>query len=95
MYAQLLDGGVSSWRDSNGNEIDAIVTLRDGTWAAFEIKLNPRDIDSAAESLHRFAAKIDTTRHGEPSALGVITGTGHAGRRSDGVLVIPIATLGP
>jgi predicted AAA+ superfamily ATPase len=95
IYAQLLDGSVSSWRDSNGNEIDVIVTLRDGTWAAFEIKLNPRDVDSAAESLHRFAAKVDTTKHGAPSALGVITGTGHAGQRSDGVHVIPIATLGP
>lgn len=95
IYAQLLDGALSSWRDSNGNEVDAIVTLRDGTWGAFEIKLNPRDIDSAAESLHRFAAKVDTTRHGEPAALGVITSTGHAGRRSDGVQVIPVSTLGP
>jgi predicted AAA+ superfamily ATPase len=95
IYSQLLDGVVSSWRDATGNEIDAIVTLRDGSWGAFEVKLNPSDVDTAAESLHRFAAKIDTERQGEPCALGVITSTGHAGRREDGVHVIPIATLGP
>jgi predicted AAA+ superfamily ATPase len=95
IFAQLLHGTVSSWRDSNGNEVDAIVTLRDGSWAAFEIKLNPRDVDAAAESLRRFAAKIDPGVHGEPAALAVITSTGHAGMRPDGVSVIPIATIGP
>ncbi len=95
IHTQLLDGVISTWRDANGNEIDAILTLRDGTWAAFEVKLNPREVDTAAASLLRCAARIDTARHGPPSALGVITSTGHAGQRSDGVHVVPIATLGP
>jgi predicted AAA+ superfamily ATPase len=95
IYAQLLDGLVSSWRDASGNEIDAIITLRNGTWAAFEIKLNPRDIDSAASSLQRFANKVDTSKHGPPSALGVITSTGYGGQRADGIHVIPVSTLGP
>jgi hypothetical protein len=33
--------------------------------------------------------------HGEPKVLGVITSTGYAGRRNDGVHIIPISTLGP
>jgi predicted AAA+ superfamily ATPase len=95
VYAQLHRGQVDSWRDANGNEVDAVVTFRDNRWAAFEIKLNPRDVDSAAASLLTFAGKVDTDRHGRPAALGVITSTGHAGRREDGVHIVPIATLGP
>lgn len=88
-------GTVDSWRDSNGNEVDAIVSVADNRWAAFEVKLNPRDVDAAARTLLRFAANVDTDRHGEPTALGVITSTGIAGRREDGVHVIPIDCLGP
>lgn len=95
IYAQPLRGTVDSWRDSNGNEVDAIVSIRDNKWAAFEVKLNPRDVDKAAASLVRFASNVDKDRHGEPAALGVITSTGAAGRREDGVHVIPIGCLGP
>ncbi|MBB1512510.1 ATP-binding protein [Tessaracoccus sp. MC1627] len=95
IFAQPHRGTVESWRDSNGNEVDAIVSIRDNKWAAFEVKLNPRDVDAAAASLLRFAANVDRDRHGEPAALGVITSTGAAGRRDDGVHVIPVGCLGP
>jgi predicted AAA+ superfamily ATPase len=95
VYAQLHHGQIDSWRDANGNEVDAILTARDNKWAAFEVKLNPRDIDTAAASLLRFAATIDTRRHKEPACLGVVTSTGVGGRRPDGVQVIPIGALGP
>ncbi|OUZ11929.1 AAA+ family ATPase [Aeromicrobium sp. PE09-221] len=95
VYAQLLDARVDAWRDSNGNEIDAVVTAGSGRWAAFEVKLSPDAVDEAAAALLRFAANIDTSRHGEPSCLGVITSTGAGGLREDGVHVIPIGCLGP
>jgi predicted AAA+ superfamily ATPase len=95
IYAQPLRGEVDSWRDSNGNEVDAVVSLRGGKWGAFEVKLNPRSVDEAAAALLRFASNVDTAKHGEPSVLGVITSTGYAGHRPDGVHVIPITTLGP
>jgi predicted AAA+ superfamily ATPase len=75
IYAQPLAARVDSWRDSNGNEVDAV--------------------DEAARSLLRFKATVDTSRHGEPSCLGVITSTGAGGLREDGVHVIPIGCLGP
>lgn len=95
VYAQLLDGRVDSWRDSNGNEVDAIVTIGPNQWGAFEIKLNPAAVDAAAAALLRFANSVDTERHGPPACLGVITSTGAGGRRDDGVHVIPIGCLGP
>lgn len=95
IYAQLVDARVDSWRDANGNEIDAIVHAGPNTWAAFEIKLNPDAVDDAARSLLKFKENVDTSRHGEPSCLGVITSTGAGGLRDDGVHVIPIGCLGP
>ena len=95
VYSQPLGGVIESWRDANGREVDAVVTLPGGRWAAFEVKLNPLDADVAAASLLRFASSVDTARHGEPAALGVITSTGYAGRRPDGVHVIPITAHGP
>ncbi|WP_022917632.1 ATP-binding protein [Ruania albidiflava] len=95
IYSQPLDAQVTSWRDANGNEVDAIVSAGPNTWGAFEIKLNPDAVDQAAASLLRFAKSVDTSRHGEPSCLGVITSTGAGGLRDDGVHVIPIGCLGP
>ena len=95
VYSQPLGGVVESWRDANGREVDAVVTLPGGRWAAFEVKLNPRATDVAAASLLKFASSVDTIRQGEPTALCVITSTGFAGRRTDGVHVIPITALGP
>ena len=96
IYAQPLRGTVDSWRDSNGHEIDAIVSVRDNKWGAFEVKLGHDAVEEAAESLRRFATKVDTSRHGEASFLGVIISNGsYAYRREDGVHVIPIGCLGP
>jgi predicted AAA+ superfamily ATPase len=95
IYSQPMGGTLSSWRDSNGREVDIIVTLGDGRWGAFEVKLNPNEADAAAASLLNFAAAVDTSKVGEPSVLGVLTTTGPAHRRPDGVVVVPVTTLGP
>lgn len=95
VFAGVVDGVVQHYRDSDGLEIDAIVTAGDGRWAAFEVKLGQADIDKAAENLLAFAQKVDTSRVGEPSTLAVVTSTGYGYARPDGVVVIPAATLGP
>lgn len=97
IYAQPLRGTVSSWREAHGRkEVDAIVETPD-SWAAFEIKLTGDQsvIDTAAKGLVDFAADVDTSRHGAPAALVVLTATGGGGRRADGVHVVPITALGP
>lgn len=95
IYAQPLDARVDSWRDSEGHEVDAVVSVGPNKWGAFEIKVGPDAGDEAAAALLRFKANVDTSRHGEPSCLGVITSTGAGGLRPDGVHVIPIGCLGP
>lgn len=95
IYADPIDATVYHYRDSTGLEADAIVERRDGTWAAFEVKLGQGAIDDAAQNLIRVAGRIDTARHGPPAVLGVITGWGYSYRRPDGVVVVPIGALSP
>lgn len=97
IYAQQLRGTVASWREAHGRkEVDAIVELPGG-WAAFEIKLTGDQsvIDTAAKGLLDFSANVDTSTHGAPAVLAVVTATGGGGKRSDGVQVVPITALGP
>jgi predicted AAA+ superfamily ATPase len=97
VYAQPLGGELFHWRDNNDHEVDFVVVLDDGRWGAFEVKMNPGDVDAAAAALMRFAGKVDTgrSRMGEPAFLGVITTRALAHRRDDGVVIVPIGSLGP
>lgn len=95
VYAQAVEASVLQYRDNTGLEVDAVVEAPDGRWAAFEIKLGPGLVDEGAETLRKFAERVDTRRCGEPAALAVIVGTGYGYAREDGVGVIPIGALGP
>lgn len=95
VYADALEGTVYHYRDKTGLEADAVLVLNDGRWALVEVKLGLRQIDSAATNLKKLATKIDAAIEGEPSFLMVLTGTAAAYRREDGVVVAPLATLGP
>ena len=96
IYAQALDGKLFHYRDALGREIDAVVELPDGRWGAFEIKLGANQIDRAAASL--IALKRDMEKDATampPSIMVVICGmTSFAYTRPDGVMVVPITSLG-
>ena len=94
VYAQAMEGEVSYYHDENGLEADAIIQLYDGRWAAIEVKMgNQEDIDKAAGNLKKLLEKIDHEKTGEPAFLMVLTATGFAYRREDGVYVVPIGCL--
>lgn len=95
VYSEAFDARVLQYRDNTGLEVDAIVEVGDGRWAAFEVKLGPGQADAAARSLLRLAERVDTERMSAPSMLGVITGFGYGYMRPDGVAMIPIGALGP
>lgn len=95
IYGQSIGSKVFQYRDDKGVEIDAILDSGDGQWGAFEIKLGSGRVDQAAESLKKFADRVDTSKSGAPAVLGVIVGTGYGYTRKDGIAVIPIGCLGP
>ncbi|MDR1237879.1 MAG: DUF4143 domain-containing protein [Propionibacteriaceae bacterium] len=95
VYSQALGGTVSHYRDSSGLEADAVVTLPDGRWIVAEVKLAASQADAAAKALDRLVAKLDLSRSGAPVARLVITAGEYAYTRDDGVIVVPLACLGP
>lgn len=95
VYTQALDGDVFHYRDSSGLEVDLIIRLHDGRWAAVEVKLGSREIDEGATHLRVLREKVDTPRVGEPAFLMVVTGGEYAYRRKDDIIVAPLSTLCP
>jgi hypothetical protein len=93
IYAQANDGELYHYRDRNNLEADMIVALRDGRWAAMEVKLGSKQIDEAAANLIKLSEKVDSDKMGQPSFLMVVTGGEYAYRRADGVWVVPIGCL--
>jgi len=93
IYAQAIDDDVFHYRDKSGLESDLIVRLRNGQWAAIEVKLGNKQIEEAAKNLLALNAKIDEGKMGKASFLMIITGGQYSYRRNDGVLVVPIGCL--
>ena len=95
VYADALGGKVYHYRDKNGLECDAVVHLRNGSYALIEIKLGGDTlIEEGAKNLRSLSEKIDTTKMKSPSFLMVLTAVGpYAYRRPDGVYVVPLSCL--
>ena len=95
IYMQSIGGSVKQYRDSSGLEVDAILETDESEWAAIEIKLGFSHINQAAENLLKFKETVDVKTSGRPAFLAIVTATGHAYQRQDGVYVLPIGTLLP
>ena len=94
VFSEKLKGRVYHYRDGRGREVDAVVHLRDGRWAAVEVKLASQEsIEDAARHLRALADDIDTDKMKPPSFLMVLTATEYAYRRDDGVYVVPLGCL--
>ena len=95
IYAEAFGGNLYHYQDYRGKEIDAVIELADGNWAAFEIKLGANQIDTAAENLLKIKQSIEKDPKGKPPAvLCVVCGLASAAyRRPDGVYVVPITAL--
>ena len=96
VYANALNGNLYFYRDSNGFEINAIMELDDGKWAAFEIKLSEINFDQAAQNLLRFEKQIleQKIKKIPASFLMIISAQNYGYRRDDSVYVIAHSCLG-
>lgn len=103
VYASALPGAGADplhyYRDSDGLEVDAVIEMRDGRWAAFEVKLGESGVAAGAASLARLRRKVaanPAARNPEPSFMAVLVGAGEFARYDSeaGVYVIPLTALG-
>lgn len=95
VYAATLRGDVRHYRDSNGKEIDAVITLPDGRWAAVEVKLGAAQLPAAVSSLDAAVGTIDTETVGAPVFRLVVTGSGPTLTTADGTVTCPLHQLRP
>ncbi len=92
IYSSTLDGSIMHYRDSRGLECDAVIHLNDGRWALVEIKLGGNKlIEEGAENLLHL--KNDLSHSGGPEFMMILTATGPAYRRPDGIYVVPLNCL--
>ena len=91
IYASLLSGNVKHYRDSRGLECDAVVHTGNGKWGAIEIKLGgDKLIEEGAVNLNKLK---DDVNDSNMAFMAIITATGPAYRRKDGIYIIPLNCL--
>ena len=102
VYTACLPGSHSGslhyYGDSDGLEVDVIIELNDGRWAAIEIKLGESKVSDGIRNIERLRRKValnPAARNPQPEFCAVITATSPF-CRSDGehdVYVFPIGAL--
>ncbi len=96
VYADYHHAKISHYRDSSGQEIDAIFELENGNYGAIEIKLrSEKNIGEGIKSLLSFEKKIVEGGLKKPAFKMVLTSHGECYRSKDGVYVVPINYLKP
>ena len=91
IYASLLGGTVKHYRDSRGLECDAVVHTPKGKWGAIEIKLGgDKLIEEGAANLNKLKDDVDDPNM---AFMAIVTATGPAYRRPDGIYVTPLNCL--
>lgn len=95
---QAGDVPVRYYRDDSGLEVDAIIELADGRWAAVEIKTSEEKVPEAVANLKRLRRKLcenERARTRPPEFMMVLTGVSEFAREVDeGIYSVPICCLG-
>ena len=91
-------GSLHYYGDSDGLEVDAIIELNDGRWAAIEIKLGESKVSDGIRNIERLRRKValnPAARNPQPEFCAVITATSPFCRydAEHDVYVFPIGAL--
>lgn len=91
IYSNYLGAKVKHYRDSSGLECDAIIHFENGKWAAIEIKLGGEKlIEEGAKNLEKLKKVVDNNNL---AFRMILTATGSAYKREDGIYVVPLNCL--
>ncbi len=94
IYMDYLEGHLYHFRDNiSGDEVDAILEFKDGSYAAVEIKLSYNGIEEAKKSLLKFQENVSV----KPKFLCIIVGYYQAVAIDEetGIYIVPITSLKP
>ena len=91
IYSNYLGAKVKHYRDSSGLECDAIIHFENGKWGAVEIKLGGEKlIEEGAKNLEKLKKVVDNNNL---AFRMILTATGSAYKREDGIYVVPLNCL--
>ncbi len=94
VYAESIGGGLKHYRDSSGQEVDAIVEIENGDYCAVEIKIaSDKNIAEGVSSLNAFEQKMKANGLKPPKFKMLLTSHGACYKTADGVFVVPISCL--
>ena len=94
IYAESFGAKLFHYQDYSNREIDAVLELEDGDWAAFEIKLGANEIDAGAKNLLKIQKEIKAEKGKTAKINCVICGMSNAAyQRPDKVYVVPLTAL--
>lgn len=93
-------GSLRYYGDSDGLEVDAIIELRDGRWAALEVKLGETKVPDGVRNIERLRQKVaanPAARNPKPAFSAVLTATSPFCRydTEHDIYVFPITALKP
>lgn len=93
-------GSLRYYGDSDGLEVDAIIELRDGRWAALEVKLGETKVPDGIRNIERLRQKVaanPAARNPKPAFSAVLTATSPFCRydAEHDIYVFPITALMP
>ena len=93
VYAESINGQLKHYRDSSGQEVDAIIELENGDYAAIEIKIaSEKNINDGIISLNNFEKKIIDNGLKTPKFKMILTSHG-ACYKQNGIYIVPISFL--
>ncbi len=96
VYAEAIGAKLYYFRDEKDHEIDAILDLKEGKWAAIEIKLSLRLATESLETLDRNIEYLNKTgKFSEPTFKAIITNADKVYKAKNGTYVIPHTLLKP
>ncbi|MBQ9558201.1 MAG: ATP-binding protein [Clostridia bacterium] len=94
VYAESIGGTLKHYRDSSGQEVDAIIELESGCYCAVEIKIaSEANVKEGISSLNSFNNKLIGSGLKTPAFRMVLTSHGACYKAEDGIFVVPITCL--
>ena len=94
VYAESINGTLKHYRDSSGQEVDAIIETRNGDYSVIEIKIaSEKNINEGIKSLNNFQNKLIKSNNRLPKFRMILTSHGNCYKTKDDIYVVPISVL--
>lgn len=94
VYAESINGTLKHYRDSSGQEVDAIIETRNGDYCAIEIKIySEKNIKEGISSLNKFLNKLINSNNRLPKFRMILTSHGNCYKSEEGIYIVPITML--